>query len=157
MFARFFRGKQHPGGNLICPGQGLRPAYFQKLPPGPFQADIIGPAAGGAVLFRGHFCPCFLLSKTISFVLFFIVFVNRIMLTKKFAVLIFRAMGRPSSNIQRAQTGLRLRRDVYKLAQHQALDEGVPVSDLVERAMIQYLQQAGVAIPAAPPGESNPE
>lgn len=61
---------------------------------------------------------------------------------------------RPKSNIQRKQTGLRLRPEVYKAVQHKAIDEGLSVSALIERAIEEYLQRNGIEVP--PPGEIKP-
>lgn len=60
---------------------------------------------------------------------------------------------RPRSEFRRSQTGVRLRPEVYRAAQHRAIDEAVPVSDIIERALVEYLLRCGVEIPAAP-GES---
>ena len=60
-------------------------------------------------------------------------------------------MARPKSTIQRKQTGLRLRPEVYKAVQHLAIDEGLSVSSVIERAIEEYLQGQGVKVPPPEP------
>ncbi|GAB6083822.1 hypothetical protein JCM30471_27360 [Desulfuromonas carbonis] len=56
-------------------------------------------------------------------------------------------MARPRSDIQRRQTGVRLRPETYRAVQHFAVDEGKPVSTIIEQAIEEFLARRGVAVP----------
>lgn len=58
---------------------------------------------------------------------------------------------RPKSAIQRKQTGLRLRPEIYRTLQHLAIDEGLSVSAVVEQALEEYLQRQGIDVPPPVP------
>lgn len=49
-------------------------------------------------------------------------------------------MARPASDIERVQTGLRLRSVLVKTFKHLAIDTGKPFNQLVEEALDLYLQ-----------------
>lgn len=55
---------------------------------------------------------------------------------------------RPRSPVQRKQTGVRLTPEIYKALQHVAIDEGQPVSYLIEKAIRDYLEKRGVSVSA---------
>ena len=62
---------------------------------------------------------------------------------------IFSSMAaRPRSPVQRKQTGVRLTPEIYKALQHLAIDEGHPVSYLIEKAIRDYLEKRGVTVSA---------
>jgi len=58
-------------------------------------------------------------------------------------------MARPQSDIQRTQTGLRLKPDLVKALKHIAIDSGRPYNSLVEEAIEDYLFKHGHAVPAS--------
>lgn len=62
-------------------------------------------------------------------------------------VSIILAMARPASDIERVQTGLRLRSELVKTYKHLAIDTGKPFNQLVEEALDLYLQKHGHAVP----------
>lgn len=62
-------------------------------------------------------------------------------------------MARPASDIQRVQTGLRLREELVKKYKHLAIDSGKPFNLLVEEALDLYLQQQEETATDAPQGK----
>jgi predicted transcriptional regulator len=49
-------------------------------------------------------------------------------------------MARPTLDIDRQQTGFRLRVDIIKAVRHLAVDTGKPVNVVIEEALIAFLQ-----------------
>jgi predicted DNA-binding protein len=63
-------------------------------------------------------------------------------------------MARPKSDIDRVQTGLRLRPELVKALRHLAIDQGRPYSAIVEEAIEAYFEKCGIDIlPPDKPGE----
>lgn len=56
-------------------------------------------------------------------------------------------MARPQSDIQRTQTGLRLKPDLVKTLKHIAIDSGRPYNVIVEDAIEEYLLKHGHVTP----------
>jgi predicted DNA-binding protein len=50
-------------------------------------------------------------------------------------------MSRPKLSIERIQTGLRLKKDLYRKLQHLAIDLEIPLNTIVEDAIEEYLQK----------------
>ena len=63
------------------------------------------------------------------------------------------SMARPRSNIERKQTGIRLQPRIYRAIQHYAIDAEQSVSEVMERALEEFLQRQGVEV--SPPGPSS--
>ena len=65
-----------------------------------------------------------------------------------------RGMARPRSNIERKQTGIRLQPRIYRAIQHYAIDAEQSVSEVMERALEEFLQRQGVEVdPPTPHGD----
>ncbi len=61
--------------------------------------------------------------------------------------LYFLHMARPKGDINRTQTGFRLRPEIVKVVRHLAIDRGCSPNLIVEEALESYLHQLGVEIP----------
>jgi predicted DNA-binding protein len=56
-------------------------------------------------------------------------------------------MARPKGTIDRVQTGMRLKKTLFKHLQHLSIDLETPVNVMVEEALEEYLQKHGHAVP----------
>jgi hypothetical protein len=56
-------------------------------------------------------------------------------------------MARPKGTIERIQTGLRLKKTLFKHLQHLSIDLETPVNAMVEEALEEYLQNHGHTVP----------
>ncbi len=57
-------------------------------------------------------------------------------------------MARPKSDINRVQSGLRLRPEIIKALRHLALDLEQPLNVVIETAAEEYLEKHGHAVPS---------
>jgi len=62
-------------------------------------------------------------------------------------------MARPKSTIERVQTGLRLKKTLFRQLQHLSIDIETPLNVIVEEALEEYLIKHGHAVP---PGNQKP-
>jgi len=60
-------------------------------------------------------------------------------------------MARPKGDINRTQTGFRLRPEVVKVVRHLAIDRGCSPNVIVEEALEDYLHRLGIDVPAPAP------
>ena len=56
-------------------------------------------------------------------------------------------MARPKATIERIQTGLRLKKSLFRYLQHLSIDLETPVNVMVEEALEEYLQKRGKVVP----------
>ena len=56
-------------------------------------------------------------------------------------------MARPKGTIERVQTGLRLKKSLFKTIQHLSIDLETPVNVMVETALEEFLQKHGHTVP----------